>query len=64
MGSVLANRLSENENISVLLIEAGQQFGPLSIIPLLAVTLQKGKEDWAFETTSQKFSSKGLHNQV
>lgn len=62
--SVLANRLSSNENISVLMIEAGNRFGLLSQIPLLATQLQKTENDWQFSTTSQAYSSKGCINQV
>lgn len=63
-GSVLANRLSSNENISVLLIEAGNTFGLLSQIPLLATQLQRTETDWQLSTTSQAYSSKGCINQV
>lgn len=63
-GSVLANRLSSNENVSVLLIEAGNTFGLLSQIPLLATQMQKTRTDWQFSTTSQVYSSKGCINQV
>ena len=63
-GSVLANRLSENANISVLLIEAGSTFSPISIVPFLAIFLQQTANDWAFVSVSQKYSSKGSVNQV
>lgn len=61
---MLANRLTENENISVLLVEAGEQFGPLSTVPLLAVAMQKSKNDWSFQSVPQQYSSKGMHDQV
>ncbi|XP_038121670.1 neither inactivation nor afterpotential protein G [Culex quinquefasciatus] len=61
-GSVLANRLSANANVSVLLIEAGDVFGAASVVPLLATTLQQTSSDWAFRTTPQKYSSRGLIN--
>lgn len=64
VGSVLANRLSVNPNISLLLIEAGGQFGALSTIPLLALALQRTPSDWAFVSTSQKHSSRGLYDNV
>lgn len=63
-GSVLANRLSANANVSVLLIEAGDVFGAASVVPLLATTLQQTSSDWAFRTTPQKYSSRGLINNV
>ncbi|XP_058817758.1 neither inactivation nor afterpotential protein G [Topomyia yanbarensis] len=61
-GCVLANRLSADPNNSVLLIEAGDVFGPASIVPLLSTTIQQTRFDWAFRTTPQKYSSRGLIN--
>uniref|UniRef100_A0A182PGV0 Glucose-methanol-choline oxidoreductase N-terminal domain-containing protein n=1 Tax=Anopheles epiroticus TaxID=199890 RepID=A0A182PGV0_9DIPT len=61
-GCVLANRLSENPNITVLLVEAGDTFGTASIIPLISTAMQGTKYDWAFRTTPQKYSSHGLGN--
>lgn len=61
---MLANRLSENGNISVLLIEAGEQFGPVSTVPVLAVAMQKSQNDWSFQSVPQQYSSKGMHDQV
>lgn len=63
-GCVLANRLSENEDIRVLLIEAGGMFGPLSMIPLLASQQQKTQADWQLRTTPQQYSSYGFTDQV
>ena len=59
-GCVLANRLSANENVTVLLIEAGTTFGPLALVPLLATQMQKTSVDWQFKSTPQSFSSEGL----
>ncbi|XP_035781276.1 neither inactivation nor afterpotential protein G-like [Anopheles albimanus] len=59
-GCVLANRLSSNPNVSVLLIEAGGTFGAASIVPLMSTAMQGTKYDWAFRTTPQKYSSHGL----
>ncbi|XP_052890507.1 neither inactivation nor afterpotential protein G [Anopheles moucheti] len=61
-GCVLANRLSENPNVTVLLIEAGDTFGAASIIPLISTAMQGTKYDWALRTTPQKYSSHGLGN--
>uniref|UniRef100_A0A4Y0BNV9 Glucose-methanol-choline oxidoreductase N-terminal domain-containing protein n=1 Tax=Anopheles funestus TaxID=62324 RepID=A0A4Y0BNV9_ANOFN len=61
-GCVLANRLSENPNVTVLLVEAGDTFGAASIIPLISTAMQGTKYDWAFRTTPQKYSSYGLGN--
>lgn len=63
-GCVLANRLSENPEISVLLIEAGGTFSPLSMIPFLTSQQQRTQNDWKLETTSQKYSSFGFVDQV
>ncbi|XP_050083407.1 neither inactivation nor afterpotential protein G [Anopheles aquasalis] len=59
-GCVLANRLSRNPNVTVLLIEAGGTFGAASIVPLMSTAMQGTKYDWAFRTTPQKYSSHGL----
>lgn len=59
-GSVLANRLTSNPNINVLLIEAGSTFGPLSILPIASTLLQGTNVDWSFKTIPQIYSSKGL----
>ncbi|XP_055641926.1 neither inactivation nor afterpotential protein G [Toxorhynchites rutilus septentrionalis] len=61
-GCVLANRLSSIANVTVLLIEAGEVFGPASIVPLLSTTMQQTEYDWSFRTTPQKYSSHGLIN--
>ncbi|XP_053680927.1 neither inactivation nor afterpotential protein G [Anopheles nili] len=61
-GCVLANRLSSNPNVTVLLVEAGDTFGAASIIPLISTAMQGTKYDWALRTTPQKYSSHGLGN--
>lgn len=63
-GSVLANRLSANTNLSILVIEAGTTFGFMSKIPILTTFQQKTAHDWQFQTVSQKFSSRGFVEQV
>lgn len=63
-GCVLANKLSENPNNNVLVIEAGNTFSPLAMVPLLASQQQKTSVDWQLQTTSQKYSSIGFLNQV
>lgn len=50
-------------NVSVLLIEAGNIFGPLSIIPLLTTFQQNTPVDWTFRSETQKYSSAGFINQ-
>ena len=53
-GCVLANRLSELQNSTVLLIEAGGPDDKPEIhIPLAFLDLQKTEVDWTFKTTPQ-----------
>ncbi|XP_058061993.1 neither inactivation nor afterpotential protein G [Anopheles bellator] len=62
-GCVLANRLSSDPNVSVLLVEAGGTFGAASIVPIMSTAMQGTKYDWSFRTTPQKYSSHGLGDQ-
>ncbi|XP_050677568.1 glucose dehydrogenase [FAD, quinone]-like [Leptidea sinapis] len=55
-GSVLANRLSENPEWNILLLEAGQDENVLSDVPVLFPTLQTSAIDWQFVTEpSEKY---------
>lgn len=49
-GSVLANRLTENSNWTVLLLEAGGDETLLSDVPVIFPTLQLSDLDWQFKT--------------
>ncbi|XP_034185973.2 glucose dehydrogenase [FAD, quinone] [Osmia lignaria lignaria] len=49
-GSVLANRLSENGNWSVLLLEAGVDEPDLSDVPVVYAGLQITPLDWQYQT--------------
>lgn len=49
-GSVLANRLSENPEWTVLLLEAGSDENVLSEVPVLFPILQTSSIDWQFVT--------------
>ncbi|XP_076652657.1 glucose dehydrogenase [FAD, quinone]-like [Halictus rubicundus] len=49
-GSVIANRLSENGNWSVLLLEAGPDEPEISDIPITVPILQLSPFDWKFKT--------------
>lgn len=49
-GSVLANRLSENPEWNVLLLEAGSDENVLSEVPVLFPALQLSSLDWQFQT--------------
>ncbi|CAG4933197.1 unnamed protein product [Colias eurytheme] len=49
-GSVLANRLSENPEWNILLLEAGQDENVLSDVPVMFPVLQTSSIDWKFVT--------------
>lgn len=54
-GLVLANRLSENPNTSVLVVEAGSDgsANPMINIPGFFLAAKGTEIDWAFNTTKQ-----------
>ena len=63
-GCVLANRLSELRNVSVLLIEAGGVDSHRDIhVPLAHFNLQGTSVDWQFQTTPQRYSSHAMLSQ-
>lgn len=47
-GSVLANRLSENPDWNILLLEAGGHETEISDVPILSLYLHKSKMDWKY----------------
>ena len=60
-GAVVANRLSEDANVTVLLLEAGDMDGKLEIhVPLAYVDLQLSEVDWSELTVPQKHACRGL----
>lgn len=61
---MLASRLSEMSNATVLLIEAGGYFGWISSVPILAPMQQGTEVDWSYKTEPQKFSSRGFVNHI
>lgn len=65
-GAVIANRLSEDPNVNILLIEAGgsELESDTFRVPLKASIAQKTKYDWAYYTVPQKNSQKGMNEQV
>jgi len=65
-GCVLANRLSEDSDKTVLLLEAGEEELEMHMakIPASAFELQRSRFDWGFLTVPQRHSCKGLENQV
>ncbi|KAL4218202.1 hypothetical protein ACF0H5_022938 [Mactra antiquata] len=61
-GSVIASRLSEDADVSVLLLEAGGDYTENENfhIPLMALRLQKSESDWIYYTVPQKESHWGM----
>ncbi|XP_076323808.1 oxygen-dependent choline dehydrogenase-like isoform X1 [Tachypleus tridentatus] len=62
-GSVVARRLVEGTNYSVLIIEAGSEPPWISSIPLLSPSLQMTSVDWGYKTVSQARAMWGLNDQ-
>ncbi|KAG5876584.1 hypothetical protein JTB14_015990 [Gonioctena quinquepunctata] len=60
--ALVAGRLAENRNISVLVLEAGKYSNKLLDIPVLGVLLQKTHFDWQYTTVPQTNSCLGLNN--
>lgn len=58
-GAVLANRLTEVDDWSVLLIEAGGDETELSDVPLLAAYLQLTQLDWQYKAEPQETACLG-----
>ena len=54
-GLMIANRLTENPDITVLVMEAGDSHltDPRVTVPALCLSLQGTEADWNFTTTSQ-----------
>ncbi|XP_046426541.1 glucose dehydrogenase [FAD, quinone]-like [Neodiprion fabricii] len=61
-GAVLANRLSENSNWTILLLEAGNDEGVISDVPSLALYLQHTEVDWGFKIENSSTYCKGMVN--
>lgn len=60
-GSVVANRLSEDPNVTVLLLEAGEMDSKMEIqVPLAYVDLQLSEVDWAETTVPQEHACRSL----
>ncbi|CAG7820917.1 unnamed protein product [Allacma fusca] len=63
-GAVVANRLSENPNWNILLIEAGGEPAPVQAIPLLTMSFNNYKSsDWQHYTVPQNNAGGFHHNQ-
>ncbi|XP_015123282.1 glucose dehydrogenase [FAD, quinone] [Diachasma alloeum] len=62
-GSPVANRLSENKNWKVLLLEAGKPEGILHQVPMLANHFLNSEYDWQYRTEPQKKACLGRIDQ-
>lgn len=62
-GCVLANRLTENKNWNVLLIEAGKVETVLQQIPLISANAQLTQFDWAYSSEPQPGACLGMEGQ-
>ncbi|XP_057669067.1 glucose dehydrogenase [FAD, quinone]-like [Diorhabda carinulata] len=62
-GSVVANKLSENDKWKVLVLEAGGYPSAVSDIPALLFYLQGTDEDWQYKTEPSKTSCLGFKNE-
>lgn len=65
-GCVLANRLSQDPETTVLLIEAGESkaIAGTEAVPAASVLLQGTSEDWKYLTVPQKHSCLELKKNV
>lgn len=63
-GCVLANRLTENSAIKVLLLEAGGSENSITDIPQACFMIQKTPIDWQYQIEPQKRSCFGLVNRT
>ena len=65
-GAVVANRLSEDQEVSVLLIEAGgsELENDNFRVPIYASSVQRTKADWEYFTAPQKNAQLGMNEQV
>jgi hypothetical protein len=61
-GCVVASRLSEDPNRSVLLLEAGREESYIMDVPLLANFFQLTETNWGHRTVAQKGACLGMTN--
>ena len=65
-GSVLARRLTEDVDVTVAVLEAGddETSNWAAIVPIAHFLLQNTAADWAYRTVPQKTSSFGVKNRA
>jgi choline dehydrogenase-like flavoprotein len=61
-GAVVANRLSEQPNWNILLLEAGGDEPTISDVPVLAAYLQLSDIDWQYKTEPQPTACLGFND--
>lgn len=61
-GSVVVNRLTENPNWNVLLLEAGGHESEISDVPALSLFLHRSKLDWKYEAQPQDTACLAITN--
>lgn len=61
-GSVLANRLSEDLDVNVLVLEAGGSENVATDVPIVTTSLQKSSIDWQYLTEPQHASCYALND--
>ncbi|XP_046744277.1 glucose dehydrogenase [FAD, quinone]-like [Diprion similis] len=61
-GAVLANRLTENKNWTVLLLEAGGEEGVISAVPAYSFELLNTGLDWQFKSEPSSTYCQGMVN--
>ncbi|XP_029848635.2 4-pyridoxate dehydrogenase [Ixodes scapularis] len=59
-GCLLANRLTANPRVTVLLLEAGGLEDASTDVPLFALLHFNGRHDWAYQTEPQKHSCQSM----
>ncbi|KAK2580034.1 hypothetical protein KPH14_012321 [Odynerus spinipes] len=62
-GSVVVNRLTENPDWTVLLLEAGGHETEITDVPILSLYLHKSKVDWKYRTQPQKTACQAMQDQ-
>ncbi|XP_011315278.1 glucose dehydrogenase [FAD, quinone] [Fopius arisanus] len=63
-GSTLANRLSENPNWRILLLEAGKPEGIFNQVPLIVSFFQHTDYNWGYKLEPQDNACLGMENRV
>ncbi|XP_076767226.1 glucose dehydrogenase [FAD, quinone] [Xylocopa sonorina] len=62
-GTVVVNRLTENPDWTVLLLEAGGHETEITDVPILSIYLHKSKVDWKYRTQPQDSACQAMKDQ-